>query len=151
MEEKTIEYAKLRHAYVTVKNFLASRSGENDISLKTRVFEDLGLYGEDNYDMLDEFVQKFELIHAGFECDEHFHFEAEIADPTIALLNLLILPVWLPMKTIELLSAKKIKLDKPKFLKVKREVSNMTFKEFLTWSLEGKYEGSENIRYKLEI
>jgi hypothetical protein len=151
MEEKTIEFAKLKYAYITVKKFLTSQSGENNISLKTRVFEDLGLSGDDNYYMLDEFIQKFELEHAGFECNNHFHSEAEVADPTNALFNLLILSVWLPMKTIELLTANNVKLDKPKFWKVQREVSNMNFRQFLTWYVEGKYEGSESVKYKLEI
>jgi hypothetical protein len=151
MEEKTIEFAKLKYAYITVKKFLTSKSGENNISLKTRVFEDLGLSGDDNYYMLDEFIQKFELEHAGFECNKHFHSEAEVADPTNALFNLLILSVWLPMKTIELLTANNVKLDKPKFWKVQREVSNMNFRQFLTWYVEGKYEGSESVKYKLEI
>ena len=150
-EEKTIEFAKLKHAYITVKKFLESQSGEKNISLKTKVFEDLGQSGDDNYYMLDKFIQKFELEHAGFDCDKNFHSEAEIADPTNALFNLLILSVWLPMKTIELLTANKLKLDMPKFWKVEREVSNMDFKQLLTWYVEGRYEGSENIKYKLVI
>jgi len=150
-EEKTIEFTKLKHAYITVKKFLEDQSGEKNISLKTRVFEDLGQFGDDNYYMLNRFVEKFELEHTGFDCYKNFHSEEEIADPTDAFFNLLILSVWLPMKTIELLTANKLKLDKPKFWNVEREVSNMNFKQLLTWYVEGKYEGSENIKYKLAI
>lgn len=53
------------------------------------------------------------------------------------------------MKTIELLTSNKLKLDKSKFWKVEREVSHMNFRQLLTWYVEGKYEGSENIKYKL--
>jgi hypothetical protein len=64
MEERQIrqvDFSKLRHGYITVKSFLESESFEKVKSLDTRVAEDLGLYGDDNYDLLVKFIKKFEL------------------------------------------------------------------------------------------
>ena len=146
-EEKVIEFSKLRHAYIVVKNFLEEESRENVKSLSTKIAEDLSLYGDDNYELLVKFIDKFEVEHSEFDYGKHFHSEGEIADPTIALFNLLTLSVWLPMKTLELLTLNKIKLPKPKFHSPERKVSDMKFKELLTWYIEGEYKTDVDIKY----
>jgi len=150
IEEKAIEFSKLRHAYIVVKNFLEEESRENVKSLDTKIAEDLGLYGDDNYELLIKFIDKFEVEHSEFDYGKHFHSEGEIANPTIALLNLLTLSIWLPIKTIELLTLNRIKLPKPKFHGADRKVSDMKFKELLTWYIEGKYSNDTDIKYTLK-
>ncbi|MBF4473191.1 DUF1493 family protein [Flavobacterium sp. HJJ] len=148
-KERLVEFEKLKLAYITVKNFLEKEAGENVESLKTKIAEDLSFYGDDNYYLLTKFVEKFELEHSNFNYDERFHSEGEIANSEIALYNLLILSVWLPLKTIELLSLNNVKINKPSFYKPSRKVTDMTFKELLTWYIEGKYTNSE-IKYVLK-
>ena len=146
-EEKLVEFTKLKLAYITVKNFLEKEAGESVDSLKIKIVKDLWMSGDDNYFMLTKFVNKFELNHDDFNYDEHFHSEGEIADPTLALFNLLTLSVWLPLKTIELLTFNNLKIKKPSFHKPERKVTDMTFKDLLTWYIEGKYISSEKIKY----
>ena len=148
-EERLVEFEKLKLAYITVKNFLEKEAGENVESLKTKIAEDLSFYGDDNYYLLTKFVEKFELEHSDFNYDKHFHSESEIADSSIALYNLLILSVWLPLKTIELLTLNNLKINKPSFYKPSRKVTDMTFKDLLTWYIERKYTDSE-IKYVLK-
>jgi len=148
-EERLVEFEKLKLAYITVKNFLEKEAGENVESLKTKIAEDLCFYGDDNYYLLTKFVEKFELEHSDFNYDKHFHSEGEIADSSIALYNLLILSIWLPLKTIELLTLNNLKIDKPSFYKPSRKVTDMTFKDLLTWYIEGKYINSE-IKYVIK-
>ena len=148
-EERLVEFEKLKLAYITVKSFREKEAGENVESLKTKIAEDLSFYGDDNYYMLTKFVEKFELDHTDFNYDEHFHSEGEIANSEIALYNLLILSVWLPLKTIELLTLNNVKINKPSFYKPSRKVIDMTFKDLLTWYIEGKYTDSE-IKYVLK-
>ncbi|PAM95713.1 hypothetical protein B4N84_06340 [Flavobacterium sp. IR1] len=148
-EEKLVEFEKLKLAYITVKSFLEKEAGENVESLKTKIAEDLSFYGDDNYYMLTKFVEKFELDHTDFNYDEHFHSEGEIANSEIALYNLLILSIWLPLKTIELLTLNNVKINKPSFYKPSRKVTDMTFKDLLTWYIEGKYTDSE-IKYVIK-
>ena len=149
-EEKLVEFAKLKLAYITVKSFLEKESIENVTSLKVKIAEDLIMLGDDNYYMLEKFVEKFELNHDDFEYDNYFHSEGEIADPTIALFNLLTLSVWLPLKTIELLTLNNLKIKKPSFHKPERKVVDMTFKDLLTWYIEGKFKTSEQIKYVIK-
>lgn len=150
MEIKEIEFSKLRHGYITIKNFLEQASGEPVNELDKRIVEDLGLFGDDNLFLLDGFVKKYELEFENFVYEKHFHSEGELFNPTDALLNLLKLPIWLPLKTLEILTLGKIKLSKPKFEKPIREVTDMTFKDLITWYIEGTYATSEQISYKLK-
>ncbi len=149
-QEKEIEFAKLRFAYGTVKKFLEKEAREEVDSLKVKIAEDLSFYGDDNYDLLIRFVEKFELDYSNFKYDEHFHSEAEVANPAFILINLLKLSVWMPLKTIELLSFNNIKINKPSFSSPERKVTDMTFKDLLTWYIEGEYANSKEIKYKIK-
>ena len=120
---------------------------EKRISLKTKIADDLDLLGDDNYELLVEFIEKFEVEYSEFDYDKHFHSEGEIADPTIALFNLLTLLIWLPLKTIELLTFNNLKIPKPNFHQPVRKVDDMTFRELVTWYLEKKYQNNKEIKY----
>lgn len=146
-EIKKIEFSKLKHAYITVKRFIENESSDEVESLNTQIVNDLGLTGDDNYFLLSKFVTKFELEHSDFEYDQHFYSEAELYDSSAALYNLLVISIWLPLKTIELLTLNKIKISKPSFYKPARQVSDMTFRELLIWYIEGKYVPDGNIKY----
>lgn len=154
METRQIEFAKLRHAYVTVKSFIDKETkGYNALkSLNSKIQSGIGLYGDDNLELLEKFVEKFELDYKNFEYDKHFHSEGELFGSGAALVNLLHLSVWLPLKTIELLTFNKIKLDKPDFsVSSEREVSDLTFKDMLTWYIEKEYKPSSTIKYEIKI
>jgi hypothetical protein len=152
METRQVEFAKLRYAYLTVKAFTEENSSAEIKSLNDKIKTDLGLSGDDNLEFLEEFVKKFELDYKDFDYKEHFHTEGELFDSLAALLNLLTLSVWLPLKTIELITLNKIHLDKPKFpVTPDRVVSDLTFKELLTWYLEKEYKPKDMIRYELKI
>lgn len=144
---KEIEFSKLRIAYTTIKEFLEKESGEKVLTLKTKIEEDLSMLGDDSYELMVRFVEKFELEHQDFLFDKHFHSEGELVQPGIIIMNLLTLSIWLPLKTIELLTLNKLKIDKPKFQRPDREVEDMTFKDLLTWYIEGKYATKKDIKY----
>lgn len=151
METRQIEFEKLRHAYVTVKSFLESASGIQVTSINNKIEEDLGLSGDDNYYLLEEFVTKFELDYKDFNYDKHFYSEGELVGSGAAIVNLLTLSVWLPLKTIELLTFNKLNLDKPKFpVRPDREVTDLTFKDLLTWYIEKEYKPSNKIKYEIK-
>jgi hypothetical protein len=149
-EIKEIEFNKLRFAYETVKKFLEDQSGDTVDSLKTKIADDLGMTGDDNYYMLAEFVKKFELEYEDFDYDKHFYSEMELYDSTAALINLLSLSIMIPLKAIELLTLNKIHIPKPGFYKPSRKISDMTFKDLLTWYIEGKYTLAESVKYQIK-
>lgn len=100
--------------------------------------------------MLIKFVDKFELEYSDFEYDTHFHSEAELYNSSIALYNLLVVSVWLPLKTIEILTLNRIHIPKPSFYQPARQVSDMTFRDLLTWYIEGKYRFEGNVKYAIK-
>ena len=145
-----IEFDKLRFAYETVKRFLEEKSGESVDSLKTKIVDNLGMTGDDNYDMLVEFIKKFELEHDGFDYSKHFYSEMELYDSSAALFNLLSLSIMIPLKAIELMTLNKVYIPKPGFYKPSREVTDMTFKDLLTWYIQGKYTMANSVKYQLK-
>lgn len=145
---KEIEFEKLKLAYLTVKKFLEDESGEQ-VKLDTRIVDDLYLWGDDNHDMLIKFVDKFELDYGEFEYNKHFESESEVFGSMAVLWTLLNLSIWLPLKTIELLTFNKVKIDNPVFGRPERNVSDLTFREMLIWYIEGKYT-NEEIKYKVK-
>ncbi|MFA6261973.1 MAG: DUF1493 family protein [Bacteroidia bacterium] len=151
MEVNEIEFTKLRHAYIMFKKFLESESLEKVKSLETSVEGDLGLVGDDNYELLTKFVMRFELNHGDFDYDKHFLSEGELFNAEIALLNLSTLSVRLPLKTIELLTLNNLKLNKPNFHKANRDVSDLTFKDLLTWYIEKEYQSRDSLKYKIRF
>lgn len=150
VEIKQIEFSKLRHAYIAVKSFIEYESGDDLGSLKTKIANDLGLTGDDNYFMLNKFIDKFELEYSDFEYDSHFHSEGELYNSSAALYNLLVVSVWLPLKTIELLTLNRIHIPKPSFYQPARQASDMTFRDLLTWYIEGKYIPEGNVKYAIK-
>jgi len=147
---KYIEFDKIRFAYKTVKSFLENESLKKVESLKTTVVKDLRLVGDDNYELLEKFVTKFELDHKNFIYEKHFLSEGELFGSDTVLQNLLTLSVWLPLKTIELLTFNKIVINKPDIDEQKRVVDDMTFKDMLTWYIEKKYATANEIKYKIK-
>ena len=146
---KEIEFSKLRCAYTVVKSFLEREADEKIDSLDTKIAEDLGFWGDDNYLMLIKFIDKFELDYSEFEYDKHFESEGEIYGSMAVLWTFLNLSIWLPLKTIELLTLNHLKIYKPSLERPAREVSDLTFRELLTSYIEGKYTPGE-IKYKVK-
>lgn len=149
MEVKEIEFSKLRHAYVTVKTFLESESWEKVKSLDTKVENDLGLAGDDNAELLEKFVKKFELENTNFEYSKHFLSESELFNHVSTLSILLTLSIWIPLKTIELITLNKVKIEKPNFNNYP-ERDDLTFKEMITWYIEKDYVSSDSVKYKIK-
>ena len=149
MEVKEIEFSKLRHAYVTVKSFIESEAWEKVKSLDTKIENDLGMAGDDNLELLEKFVAKFELEHQNFNYSKHFLSEGELFNSTNVFLGLLNLSVWIPLKTIELLTFNKVKLEKPNF-NSGPEKDDLTFREMITWYIEKDYVPTESVKYKIK-
>lgn len=150
MEVKEIEFSKLRHAYITVKTFLETESWDKVKSLDTKIENHLGLAGDDNAELLEKFVKKFELENTNFDYSKHFLSEGELFNWGSSLSTLLKLSVWIPLKTIELITLNTVKLEKPSFNNYPKK-DDLTFKEMIIWYIEKDYVPTERIKYKLKI
>ena len=62
----TSDYKSLKLAYVEVKTFIEEAVGTEVNSLQTKIDEDLGCAGDDNYELIVKFVEKYNLDYTGF-------------------------------------------------------------------------------------
>jgi hypothetical protein len=147
--EKNIymDFKSLRQAYTEVKIFIENEVGDNVPSLNTKIVDDLGCAGDDNYDLLDKFVSKYKLDYSDFDYSKHFLSEGEMTSP---LLTTLALPLIVIMLIIKILSFGKVDLFKVKITSSwQRQALDMTFGDMLTWYVAGKYCLRTDVRFKL--
>jgi hypothetical protein len=145
------EFRKIREAYIEVKNFIEQETGldSDDISLKTKIKEDLGCSGDDNLELLEKFVTKYNLDTAGFDYSKHFEGEMELYDSHAAFLNILILPIVVVVYAIRFLSFGKI--DKRNWIpNWHRPTLDMTFGDMVTWYLTGKFDLRSSVKVQLK-
>ncbi len=92
--EYFIEFKTLRHAYKEVGNFLSVESSEKGFSLHSKICHDLGLWGDDNLELLEKFAAKYNIDLSGFDYSKHFESESEIFHSGIELIYILFFPFF---------------------------------------------------------
>ena len=61
-----ISFKNLKQNYIEVQQFLQKESGEKNIYNKSKVANDLSLWGDDNCDMLEKFITKYKVDFSNF-------------------------------------------------------------------------------------
>lgn len=134
------DFKTLRQAYAEVKSFVEMETGDEALSLKTRIVDDLGCAGDDNYELLEKFVTKYKLDATGFDYSKHFLSEGELFGSNAVFLKLLSLPIILLLWFIKIITFGKVDMTKKQvFSNWSRKTMDMTFGDMLTWYLTGKY------------
>lgn len=146
-EVRGLTYSEIRQSYQTVKDFIESESYTSVKSLNTRIEADLRMAGDDNYELLEKFVERFKLDYKDFDYPKHFKSEGELFGSGAALLTIISLIFWLPAKTIELISFNRIKLFRRE---EKDKRLDLTFRDMLTWYIEGRYKLGNEVKYKIK-
>jgi len=152
-ELRQISFSQLRLAYQTVKCFIENESVDKVKSLDTKIAEDLGLYGDDNWEFLEKFVTTYNLDPTGFEYDKHFESEGELFGSGAALVTLISIVLYIPFKIIEFLSFRTIDFDKifkNGLFGQRRQTLDLSFRDMLTWYIEGQYKLGTQVRYELK-
>ncbi len=74
-----------------IKEFIASYWNEplENLSDETRIEDDLGITGDDAYDFMENYRNKFEVDLTGFQFDKHFGTEASFDTRVLILLALI--------------------------------------------------------------
>jgi hypothetical protein len=75
METKRIKFGELRANYLIIKQLVEKIAGEEIHKHQTRIVEDLGLWGDDNYFLLLELVEKYQLDFSNFYYEVYFESE----------------------------------------------------------------------------
>lgn len=145
-----IDFATLRQAYNAVKAFIEEETFEKVDSLKTKIEDDLGCSGDNNWDLLQKFVTSYKFDTTGFDYSKHFMSEAELFDSSAAFLSLVGLPIFLIVWTIKILSFGNLDWTKRQlFPDWQRNTLDLTFGDMLTWYLTGKYNLRKDIYFQL--
>jgi hypothetical protein len=87
------KYTEIKDAYLDVKKFLEQASDEKIYNLNTKIVEDLKFWGDNNYFLLIEFIEKYNLNFDKFEYEKHFDSEGDFIGFKNLLLGFLKLPV----------------------------------------------------------
>lgn len=133
---RDLKYSELRQSYQTVKDFIEGETRATVPSLNTRIDADLGIAGDDNLQLIQNFADRYNLDFEGFNYSKHFQSEGELFGSGAVLMSMLYLILMLPLKLIELISFNRIKLI---HYEEKDQRSDLTFRDMLTWYVEGGY------------
>jgi hypothetical protein len=145
-QDLVVSFSTLRKAYHEVKSFLEGEIEDKVKSLSTTIDNDLGCSGDDNYELLVKFIEKYNLNHEDFDYDVHFLSEGELFDSGTALLHIIMFPLY----AIRLISFGKINLLPPKGY-WQRKTSDLTFGDMLTWYLAKDFKHRSDVNIKLSV
>ena len=90
-----ISFKNLRQHYSEVYQVLQEESGERNISTKSNIANDLSLFGDDNFYLLEAFVIKNNLDFTNFDYEKHFVSEGELTSSLLAIVFLLFIPLFI--------------------------------------------------------
>tara|TARA_R110002012_G_scaffold321222_2_gene548217 strand:- start:19 stop:459 length:441 start_codon:yes stop_codon:yes gene_type:complete len=134
-----VQFKELRKTYREIKDYLENASGENVNGLNTKIAEDLGLWGDDNYYLLEEFVKKHNLNFDKFDYSKHFESEGELFNGSNALIGLLTLPFLIIARIIKWVFPKVKTPFDSSFLPLKNERADLTFGDLIVSKLKGEF------------
>ena len=145
------KYTEIKDAYLEVKKFLEHASGEKIYSLNTKIVDDLKLWGDDNYFLLIEFVEKYNLNFEKFEYDKHFDSEGEFIGFKNLFLGLLKLPILITNSLIikHIAFNTYCRIDNILYDRT-NEKKDLTFGDLIISKLKGEFTLRESCKIKLE-
>jgi hypothetical protein len=145
------DFKTLRAAYIEVKKFITTEVGVKNFSLKTTIESDLGCAGDDNFELLEKFVIKYNLDFTGFEYSKHFLSEGELMQIGYIPIGILSMFIYLIAIIAKTITFNKIDFTKFQLLSNRyRQTLDMTFGDMLMWYLTGKYTLRNEIKIRLK-
>lgn len=126
---------------------MEAEAWDNEIvSLKTTIEGDLGMAGNDNLELLEKFVKKYNLDVSSFDYDKHFLSEVELFNGKAFWLSIILIPVWI----VEKLSFGRLKIYPRKlFDRFYRPTTDLTMREMVNWYLTNTNIPSKELSIKL--
>ncbi|MFP9112701.1 hypothetical protein ACLI1A_02085 [Flavobacterium sp. RHBU_3] len=145
-QDLVVSFSTLREAYCEVKSFIEKETWDKVKSLSTTIDGDLGCSGDDNYELLVKFTDKYDLNHEGFDYSAHFLSEGELFGSGSAFLHAIMIPLYI----IKMISFGKINLLPPDRY-FHRETSDLTFGDMLAWYLTKEFKHRSDLNIKLPV
>lgn len=154
MQTLIVDYKELRSTYQEIKAFLRNESYNDVKDQNTRIAEDLELWGSDNYLMLVDFIEKYDLNFENFEYEKYFVSEGEYWKRTNFSLVVLMLPFYIPFyiiaKTLILLIPSLRYLEEKLDPKMENERLDLTFGDLLVSKLKGEFCLRKDVKIQLK-
>jgi len=138
------DFSTIKNAYIEVKAFLEEETWDHVTDLSTQIENDLGCAGDDTYELLVKFTDRYNLNSDNFDFNVHFLSEGELFDAFTLLYYILIPPIWL----IKVISSGKINLLPPNRYR-NRETLDLTFGDMVVWYLAKEFKLRSNIHIQL--
>lgn len=149
-----INYKTLKQNYIEVHQFLKEKSGEENICNKSKIANDLSLWGDDNYYLLNDFINKYNLDFANFNYDNHFESEAQLFGPLnsfftfiFTIINTLKFSLFIIVYLFSKRYSKMINDFKFYIHEDKIEKQDLTMGDLITSKICGKFEMRENVQF----
>jgi hypothetical protein len=151
-----ISFKNLKQNYLEVQQFLQKESGEKNIYNKSKVANDLSLWGDDNFDMLEKFITKYKVDFSSFNYNDYFESEGELFSFYSNIYTLLFLPLYILKFILHLFFKPFSKKYSDKinsfnfFLKeCKSDKIDLTMGDLITSKIQGKFHLRENVKFVL--
>ena len=149
-----ISFKNLKQNYLEVQQFLQKESGEKIIYNKSKVANDLSLWGDDNYDMLEKFITKYALDFSNFNYERHFESEGQLFNSGLVLLNILFLPLYVCKFLLHLFFKPFSKKYSDKIYsfnfvlkEIKSDRIDLTMGDLITSKIQGKFYLREDTKF----
>ena len=149
-----ISFKNLKQNYVEVQQFLQKESGEKNIYNKSKVANDLSLWGDDNYDMLEKFITKYKVDFSNFNYDKHFESEGELLGFYSSIFTIFFLPLFILKFILHLFFKPFSRKYSDKingfnfYLKeCKSDKIDLTMGDLITSKIQGKFLLRENVKF----
>jgi hypothetical protein len=149
-------FKDLKQNYIEMQQFLEEKSGEKNIYNKSKLANDLSLWGDDNYAMLEVFIKKYNLDFPTFNYDEHFESEGELTISIWSILSVVLLPLFVTKGIVSYLfnflsNKYSHKIDKFNFFlnKYKSNKIDLTMGDLITSKIQGKFSLREDVKFVL--
>ncbi|MFT3902920.1 MAG: DUF1493 family protein [Niabella sp.] len=138
--EVYIDFSEIKKSYVEVREFLEQEVGEGITTLNRDIEEDLGIAGDDTYDLIEKFIKKYNLGTKGLDITKHFLSEGEIFGSSVILSQIISLSFIIFFYFIKLITFGYIDLTRLRLSpEYGRKTIGMTFGDLITWHIMGTY------------
>jgi len=147
MEVFKIKYSVLKETYIKIRDMLNQKAIFEVTSLNSKIDKDLGLSGDDNCELLDDFIKKYELDFSEFDYYDHFYSEYELFNSSKGFEFLIYLPFNLLIFIINTIFYN----GKLEYLSsvTEPERLDLTFGDLIVCKLKGEFCLRKNIKIEL--
>jgi hypothetical protein len=152
MKYQAIPFSELKKHYTEVKNFLEKESGCDLCSLNYKITNNLRLAGDDVEDLLVKFVKKYNLQWGDFDFSKHFYSEGELFGSGPGMYNIVVFVINAFLVLIKLVNFNCVLVNLISFYRpLNREATDLSFREILTWYIEGEFKEDNKVIYQLAV